>query len=169
VQLRQKVYFSYIFKFKLHFLTCSRYANRGNAGKLNYRKQTLLQLPTRPSLISCRALEAITWTRKYSFVLLQHFTRTRCKLLQWTTSIFRDKTVYPPSSMFTPKMEAVRSSETSVSYHNTTRGHNTEHLDMYLHRRKYLKFAKLTPYSMEQSPSWEAYSHSASQEIPRLS
>jgi len=36
-------------------------------------------------------------------------------------------------------MEAVRSSEMLLSYRNTTRSHNTEDLDLNLHRRKDLK------------------------------
>jgi hypothetical protein len=36
-------------------------------------------------------------------------------------------------------MEAVRSSETSVSYHNTTRRHSAEELDFNLHRREDLR------------------------------
>jgi hypothetical protein len=36
-------------------------------------------------------------------------------------------------------MEAARSSETLVSYHNTARRHNSEDLDLNLHRREDLK------------------------------
>jgi hypothetical protein len=37
-------------------------------------------------------------------------------------------------------MEAAKSSETSASYHNITRRHNTEDLDFNLHRREDLKY-----------------------------
>jgi len=40
---------------------------------------------------------------------------------------------------FTLKMEAARTSETLVSYHNTTLRHSPEDLDMNLHRRENLK------------------------------
>jgi hypothetical protein len=35
-------------------------------------------------------------------------------------------------------MEAAKSFETLVSYRNTARGHNSEHLDLNLHRRENL-------------------------------
>jgi hypothetical protein len=44
---------------------------------------------------------------------------------------------------FPPKMEAVRSSETSVSYHITTWHHNPEDRDLNLHRRENLNVAIL--------------------------
>jgi len=39
-------------------------------------------------------------------------------------------------------MEAARTSETSVSYHNATRRHNPEDLDLKHHRLKVSKFEK---------------------------
>jgi hypothetical protein len=49
----------------------------------------------------------------------------------------------PPSALFTLKMEAARSSETSVSYRITTR-HMSEDYDMNPHRRENLKSRILT-------------------------
>jgi hypothetical protein len=40
---------------------------------------------------------------------------------------------------FTLKMDVAMSSETLVSYHNTTRRHNTEDLDLNYYRRENLK------------------------------
>jgi hypothetical protein len=48
-----------------------------------------------------------------------------------------------PVHTLTLKMEAAKSSETSVPYHNTTRHHNPGDLDLNLHRHENLKSRKI--------------------------
>jgi hypothetical protein len=57
------------------------------------------------------------------------------------TSLWLKTQVIEGSS--TLKMETARSSETFVSYRNTTRHHNPEDFDLNLHRRKNLKIIRL--------------------------
>jgi hypothetical protein len=57
----------------------------------------------------------------------------------WLIGTIRIHAIYPSTFHFTLKMEAARSSKTLVSYHNTTRRHNSEDLDLNLHRREILK------------------------------
>jgi len=49
-----------------------------------------------------------------------------------------------PCNFVVLDIHAVSTSETSVSYHNTTRRHNPEDLDLNLHHRKSLKSWSIT-------------------------
>jgi hypothetical protein len=109
-------------------------------------------------------------------------------ITSWHWTLFQNFIIIQSIKTFSwnANMEVTRPSETSVSYHNTIRRHNPEDLDLNL--QVFAAFPILFPYhqhikasaiqttevkakitnSVEQSPSWEANSHSASQEIPRL-